>query len=96
MLSATFLTASFFASFFALLAFLSGLVLVVQFLGALPALSLIASLSITLSLCASLILHSFMRIFLRSPGLSSPPKGTTPEIVRSGLSRLMSRRPWPA
>ena len=60
MLSATFLTASFFASFFALLASLSGLVLVVQFLGALHALSLIASFSITLFLCASLILHSFM------------------------------------
>ena len=37
-----------------------------------------------------------VRIFLRSPGLSSPPKGTTPEIVHSGSLRLMSRRIMPA
>ena len=39
---------------------------------------------------------SCVRIILRSPGLSSPPKATSPEIVHSGSLRLMSCRPRPA
>ena len=39
---------------------------------------------------------SCVGILLRSHGLSIPPKGMTPEIVRSSSLRLMSRRSWPA
>ena len=81
-----------------------------QILGALRALLLIDFSSITLFLCASLgpwcsplLLATShpsqsraVKILLRSHGLSIPPKGTTPEIVRSGTLRLMSRRPWPS
>ena len=97
-LSTTFLT----ASSFAFLASLSGLVLDVQILGALRALS-----SISLFLCASLgpryslllscnvtsFTVSCVRILLRCHGLYIPAKGTTPEIVRSGSVRPTSRRP---
>ena len=55
------------------------------------------SRSSVLSVASCNVTSTCVRIFLRSPGLSSPPKGTTPEIVHSGLSRLMSstdhRRP---
>ena len=103
-LSVTFLK----TSSFAFVASLSGLVLGVQIFGALRVLLLIDFSSITSFLCASSSVLSVVscnvtsftascvRIFLRSPGLSSPLKGTTPEIVHSGSVRLMSRRPWPA
>ena len=79
MLSATFATASSRVS-------LSGLVLVVQFLGALHALLLV---EISRSPCSSALLSVLGALCVASCNVTSlTPKTTTPEIVHSGFSRV--------